>query len=299
VIDRNFSAENQDNAVDPGAQHAVLAGNGKLTAEIFAAAGIPVGVRPAPAVTDGFGTNARSKSFFEGAIAAEWRKNVASIIQTGKLLNQAKDELDRDVFAALMVPFEPRVSQMLRRIAAHPVLSNPANFSSLPPCWRTLYELTKLSDALLRAALADGRIHPSLKQKEVRGLRGLPPAGTKTSETDGQEEAPVDPVAVWKTFSPADKTTILDGEGRTGLANLVSPTLLAELVDHAIGQQINTAPAPNAKLQVTLTNILIHAVYAYTTDDILRAFTAFRNKCRANHLDPRDVSITFRKKRKR
>ena len=49
MIDRDFSAENQDNAADPGAQRPVLAGSGKLTAEMFEAAGISVGVRPAPA----------------------------------------------------------------------------------------------------------------------------------------------------------------------------------------------------------------------------------------------------------
>jgi len=42
VTDRDFSAENQDNAADPGVQRAVLAGNGKLTAEMFEAAGVPV-----------------------------------------------------------------------------------------------------------------------------------------------------------------------------------------------------------------------------------------------------------------
>src|SRR5215471_16208091 len=94
--------------------------NGKPTREL--SAGVVGGtVSPAPATS--FGQNVRGKSFFENAISTEWRKNVASIIQTGKLIGQAKDELAPHDFAALKVPFEPRVSQMLRRIATNLILS--------------------------------------------------------------------------------------------------------------------------------------------------------------------------------
>lgn len=287
-----------------GNENKVIGGNGELTPEQFAAAGISVtetAVRPTPAVSGRFGSNTRDKSFFEKAITTEWRKNVASIVQTGKLLNQAKDELACDDFAVLKVPFEPRVSQMLRRIAANLILSSPTNFSSLPPCWRTLYELTKLSDARLRAALADGRIHPGLKQKEVRLLRGLPPAGTKPSKTGGQAEAQPDPFAIWNALSSADKTTILDTEGRVGLAKIASSDLLADLVDHEVAQQIASGPNPKLRTytQATLTKIFWKIISAAKEDDmsvVSAACAGLLRKCQAFNCDYRDLRIASPKK---
>jgi hypothetical protein len=36
----------------------------------------------------------------------------------------------------------------------------------------TLYELTKLPDPVLKAALTDGRVHPGMERREVVELRG-------------------------------------------------------------------------------------------------------------------------------
>jgi hypothetical protein len=58
-------------------------------------------------------------------------------------------------------------------IAKHPVLSKATHVSCLPPEWGTLYELTKLDDAILERALAEGRIHPDL-QRDVAALHGAP-----------------------------------------------------------------------------------------------------------------------------
>jgi len=129
------------------------------------------------------GANARTKSHFEAAIANSWRSSVAGIMLTGDLLNQAEDELDPEVFRALKLPFGQRATQMLRRLADHPIVSSHANHGSLPPCWRTLYELTKVPDDLLQSALADGRIHPELQRKDIRGqILGLPPRTKKKSD---------------------------------------------------------------------------------------------------------------------
>jgi len=270
----------------------------KLTRERFENAGVSVGEVPSVAsvATAEFGANVRSKAFFESAISNEWRKNVASIVQTGKLLSQAKDELDHDIFAALKVPFEPRVSQMLRRIATNVVLSDPANFSSLPPCWRTLYELTKLSDDHLRAALTDGRIHPRLKQKEARALLGgLLPARSKAPKTNGQAEKPLDPVAVWKAFSPIDKRAILDAEGRIVLATLLSQELMIDLLDHLIRQEM-TGASTKPKPAVSLTKILRTALDPANSGG--GGFEPFKAKLKGLGLDLHDVSIALRKESK-
>jgi hypothetical protein len=150
----------------------------------------------------------RNKAFFEGAIAAEWRQNVEGILRVGQLLHQAKDELDPDVFGALKLPFVPRVSQMLRRIAAHPIIANANHGSSLPACWRTLYELTKVDNNILVVALADGRIHPGLARKDIRSeILGLPPSGAKGSKPA------TDLATVLAGASATDATAALAGLG--------------------------------------------------------------------------------------
>jgi hypothetical protein len=43
----------------------------------------------------------------------------------------------------------------------------------LPPSWRTLYELTRLSDEAFEERIADGTIHPGMERADVEG-RGVP-----------------------------------------------------------------------------------------------------------------------------
>jgi hypothetical protein len=106
--------------------------------------------------------------------------------------------LDRDVFRALRIPFTTRVSQMLRRIARHPILRDKTYHGSFPACWRTLYALAEIDNhALLRAALADGRIHPGLQRKEIRGALGLPLKLSRGARKgDAKPEAPKPALAV-------------------------------------------------------------------------------------------------------
>jgi hypothetical protein len=240
---RDSSSENQGNVVDLAARKAVSAtGNGKLTPELFAAAGIAVTDTADKANHGSFGANVRSKRFFEEAIAAEWRKNVDGIIKTGKFLLDAKEELDRDVFGALKLPFDLRVSQMLRRIASHPVISDAKHASRLPACWRTLYELTRIDDDLLRAALADGRIHPALQRKDIRGkILGLPPREKKEPPEPPAPEppAPLPPLALRKQLEDYGLTRfrqeILPPDWRTPLMDtalaLATPEQLIAMLE--------------------------------------------------------------------
>jgi hypothetical protein len=91
-------------------------------------------------------------------------------------------------------------------------------------------------------------------------------------------EAPLDPVAVWATFSNADKTKILDSEGRVGLAKIASSGLLADLVDHVVAQQIKSMPGPNMKLKTyahgALTKILWRIIGAAKENDTSAVSTA-------------------------
>src|SRR5262249_48134579 len=100
-----------------------------------------------------------SDTYWAAQIRASWQKCVTSIIETGKLLIEAKGQLGHGRFEAMSktkLPFNPRTAQMLMGIAEHPVISNANHGSHLPPSWRTLYELTKIPDKTLLAEIENG-----------------------------------------------------------------------------------------------------------------------------------------------
>jgi Protein of unknown function (DUF3102) len=84
---------------------------------------------------------------FVKRISASWEKAVASIIETGRLLIEAKQELPHGAFQRMIdnrLPFGRRTAQMLMKIAEHPVLGKAKNFSHLPPSWSALHQLSYL-----------------------------------------------------------------------------------------------------------------------------------------------------------
>jgi Protein of unknown function (DUF3102) len=96
-------------------------------------------------------------------IESAWRGAVEGVLETGRLLTEAKAALPHGAFTAMIetdLPFKPSTAQRLMRIAADERLSNPAHVQHLPPHWGTLYELTKLSNEQFEAGLASGGIHP-------------------------------------------------------------------------------------------------------------------------------------------
>jgi hypothetical protein len=77
-------------------------------------------------------------------ITAAWQKAVTSIIETGRLLIEAKKRLPPGVFGSMfsvgrsvstepLVPFCKRTAERLMRIASHPVLCDATHVSRLPP----------------------------------------------------------------------------------------------------------------------------------------------------------------------
>jgi hypothetical protein len=297
--------------------------NGKLTPELFQAAGIPVTDTAAATPVDTNPDKAIAKPFKQ-----DGGTNTAAVVPAAKTqpVRCGVRELDQ---LARRIRESRKAAQKAGVTALHHILDagdalNAAQAQVSTGWKRWLRDNCSLSvrTALLYQQLANHReeIEAEISQAGELSLRSARRLISKSKQEDGEEgpeeeeetgalenpvpeepnlEAPPNPVAIWNTFSATDKTAILDSEGRAGLATLASPTLLGELVDHAIGQQINMAPASNAKLQVTLTQLLINAVYADTPEAMSAAFAAFRRKCRANHLDPRDAYVGFRKKRRR
>jgi hypothetical protein len=111
-------------------------------------------------------------------ITVQLGRTVESIIEVGRLLIASKKGLPHGEFGRMftdnLVPFGQRTADRLMAIAANPVLSNSTHGSNLPPSWRTLYELTKVDQPKLKAALKDGLITPDLKRRDLVAL--LPPS---------------------------------------------------------------------------------------------------------------------------
>jgi len=107
-------------------------------------------------------------------IGAAWRQMVGAIIETGRLLIEAKAALPHGQFESMVqlkLPFTPTTARRLMRIADNPVLSNRAHMHVLPPSWGTLYELTKLPTETLRAKIEDGSVTAKLERKGAARLR--------------------------------------------------------------------------------------------------------------------------------
>jgi hypothetical protein len=107
-------------------------------------------------------------------INATWQSAVESIIKTGKLLVEAQDKLGYGnwvrMFDGKKLRFGLRTAERLMKIARHPVLSDPTHGSSLPPSWRSLYELTKIFPPSLEDMLADGTINPDIERGTIEHL---------------------------------------------------------------------------------------------------------------------------------
>ena len=115
--------------------------------------------------------NRLASKYWAKKITAAWQSSLQGILETCRLLSAAKDKLDHGQFEKMIdneLPFGPSTTQRLMKIGRDKRLTNPAHGPLLPPSWRTLYELTKLSDAEFYAMLADGRIRPDMERDEAR-----------------------------------------------------------------------------------------------------------------------------------
>lgn len=118
--------------------------------------------------------NKRDWKWHRDRIAAAWGKQVESIIETGQMLIEAKEELPHGSFEAMVqseLPFKCATATKLRLIAKHPIISNPSHAKGLPASWNTLYELTRLPQDQLLTKLKNGSIHPKIERKDVRAMR--------------------------------------------------------------------------------------------------------------------------------
>ena len=107
------------------------------------------------------------------AIRESWSEQVEGFIATGRLITEAKAALPHGEFIEMVkadLPFGRRTAQMLMAVAANPVLSKAQHVALLPPSWGTLYELSRLPDDRLLAAIKAGEITPETERRDAMRL---------------------------------------------------------------------------------------------------------------------------------
>ena len=115
------------------------------------------------------------------------RKSVESIIECGRLLIAAKDELKHGEFLKMInanLPFKRSSAQAFMKIANDKRVTKSQHAGCLPVHWSTLVKLTQLPDAAFEARIADGTIHPGLERRPAAEMidsyfASLPKSGTR------------------------------------------------------------------------------------------------------------------------
>ena len=153
------------------------------------------------------------RSLIAGALA----KSVAAIIEAGRHLKNAKEELGvsyRELVAKL--PISISVAANLIKIAEKPALSNRQNWDRLPYHYNTLYHLTLLDDSRLTECIASGAITPELTIAEAKALRSASPQATNDGGEKPAGDTPLQELVqiVLAVPKSSDRTKLLKDLGK-------------------------------------------------------------------------------------
>lgn len=138
-------------------------------------------------------------------IEVAWQRSVESVIEVGRLINEARDQLGA-TYALLEteLPFSTTVAAFLSKIAKNRVLSNPTNFARLPNGVNTLYHLTFIDETKLEEQIDQGEITPNFTLNEAKALRtttGTQKASGKAATNPANKEQ----VEVGTVYMPLPK----------------------------------------------------------------------------------------------
>jgi len=217
----------------------------------------------------------KDRAYYASTINGLVSGMVEAIIETGRLLIEAKDRLDHGEFIPMIeedLPFERTTAFRFMSIAENRILANVAHGQHLPPSWRTLYELTKLPAPALREKIESGEINPNTTRKEARAMHTTAHVSRATGEnewytpavfTDAARrvmgEIDLDPassdianesVKAKKYFTIADDGLAKDWGGRVWM----NPPYSQPLIAHFCGKLLDDLEYGNIEQAITLTN---------------------------------------------
>lgn len=115
-------------------------------------------------------------------IEAAWQKSVESVIEVGRLVQQAKLELGASYsLLETELPFSSTVAAFLIKIVENPILSDPQYFNRLPNSYNTLYHLSSIDNDELIKQIEDGVITPDYGLVSAKRLK------SQSSSTSNEE----------------------------------------------------------------------------------------------------------------
>jgi hypothetical protein len=242
--------------------------------------------------------NTRGWREFAELINGAWRKGAGAFIEAGRYLIEAKEELDRDQYDSLIklrLEFDTSTAKKLICIGRNKILS--AHVHRLPPCWSTLYELTKIEDEVLEAAIADGRVNPKMLRKDAAAL--LTPRASIKGTTDPKSAF----AAAWKVVKDApvdERNAVMEAEGVVTLLDIFfTETMRHELQEFVIGAQIPRGGSERRKYQTlegSLTGTLRWLLGREDPEDIAQGIKRIKAKVTSNKRDPSELCLVFAKK---
>lgn len=181
-------------------------------------------------------------------IRSAWQKSVESILETGRLLTEAKAALPHGGFEIMVrdqLPFAARTAQRLMAIAANRVLSNTTHASLLPASWNTLYHLSRLDEGELKAGLSRRLIKPELQRKDLPGIlqkirKGL---GKRIVTKTRKTESRVSLFVLCRRRTTREQLAYLDGLDAAKTQKLVDRFLKMVDEDRLTALPVTTPPS--------------------------------------------------------
>jgi hypothetical protein len=133
----------------------------------------------------GYGHNRHNLSELTARFRNALKKSVEGIVEAGRVLIQAKSELEHGQFIDWVVnelrfgtrkvgvrDADIRKAELLMFLARNEVISKSCHWHDFPPSPRTLWELTQIRPKQrLLQLIADGTINPSMTREEAIALR--------------------------------------------------------------------------------------------------------------------------------
>jgi hypothetical protein len=113
-------------------------------------------------------------SYYVVEIKQHWNKVLESIFAVCDLLVEAKDEkLESGDWERLKdeLPFSDSIVKKLLVIGRDPRLRKPSLYKLLPSKYSTIYEITRLNDEQLKAALKEGQISSRMNRAQFIAWR--------------------------------------------------------------------------------------------------------------------------------
>lgn len=112
--------------------------------------------------------NSRTRKEWADVINAGWRESLEGIINVGRMLNQAREELGRSDFVVMVeadLDFSLRSAENLMKIAGHPRIADASRGTNLlPRQWTVLRELARLTAEDFDWAESKGLISPEMSR---------------------------------------------------------------------------------------------------------------------------------------